>query len=1026
MYLKKLEISGFKSFAQTTTLEFTPPRDGRFSITAIVGPNGSGKSNIADAIRWALGEQSLKQLRGKKSEDVIFSGSEGKGKLSLACVSMALDNSDNRAPIGYEELVITRRLYWDDESEYMINGNQVRLLDLQLLLAQAQFGHGSYGVIGQGTIDRLLLQTPAERKYFFDEAVGIKEFQLKRHHAYLKLVRTEENITQAERLLQEVEPHLKTLGRQVKKLEQRQATELQLRECQEEYYATLYHTFSVGISVSANEMTVLEKEYSRIHDELVAVQIELAALAHEASWESQFQKLQNDYQKLAQVKNEHERERSVLVGRLQIEYSKVGKHNVAWLENKVTNLRRQKNDLETEITLLKNRLEVDRDKLSKLQKESRECERHKIAIHTRRAEVEKKMFDTHDVQPDSGTGGLRSTQAVLEHKRELEGRVFGIVAELAEVDDIMKLAMEVAAGAHLSSIVVEDDRTAERGIAFLKDRQLGVATFLPLNKIRPRPVAQDINRYLNEPGVYGLAVDLARFDSCFADIFSYVFGSTLVVDSIATARRVGIGRVRMVTTDGDMLETSGSMKGGFRRRTSYGLHFSTAGSVMVIAETAEAYREELKRLEVELQAVENEERVKQQAVFLVQSQENAQTQKIELLEIRAQEILKELSALEQELSLYTLNPADYGAVMRELAQSKDTLTDNILEVEKKLEKLSSQMVDFQQDEERKRQRIFSLQDITQSVQEELNAISNKKSEIQMELVKLETRREDLDREIFTELKESSELLERKTYRFLSESEVEVAKIEIEKLKYKLSLIGGIDEEVMVEYEATKNKYDTLLTDLNDLKKAAEDVQELIVELDNIMKKKHAQAFSKIKKEFSRYFSILFEGGKAELIEVFGEEDEMCEPTNGMNLRTTNLENAKEITQRELETNEIGKEKKKEILTGIEVVACPPGKKIKNITALSGGERTLTSIALVCAILHTNPPPFVLFDEVEAALDEANTQRFSKILHELSTQSQFVLITHNRVTMHVADVLYGVTMGKDGVSRLLSVKLEEKV
>ena len=241
MYLKRLEIQGFKSFAPKTVLDFLPPKDGRFSITAIVGPNGSGKSNISDAIRWVMGEQSLKTLRGKKSEDIIFSGSEIKGQLGVAEVTLVLDNSDKRVLEDYSEIVVTRRFYRSGEGEYLINNKQARLYDIHLLLAQAQFAQGSYSVVGQGMIDRLLISSPTDRKDFLDEAAGIKEFQIKQHQAELKLRHTEENMLQAERLLAEVEPRLKILARQVKKLEKRQEVELELREVQEKYYGTIYH-----------------------------------------------------------------------------------------------------------------------------------------------------------------------------------------------------------------------------------------------------------------------------------------------------------------------------------------------------------------------------------------------------------------------------------------------------------------------------------------------------------------------------------------------------------------------------------------------------------------------------------------------------------------------------------------------------------------------------------------------------------------------------------------------------------------
>jgi chromosome segregation protein len=319
------------------------------------------------------------------------------------------------------------------------------------------------------------------------------------------------------------------------------------------------------------------------------------------------------------------------------------------------------------------------------------------------------------------------------------------------------------------------------------------------------------------------------------------------------------------------------------------------------------------------------------------------------------------------------------------------------------------MADLNRQEEIKRQRIFTLQDAMQLAQVRLNDTTARKNSEQMELVKLETRREDLANDGYAELKQPPALWEKNKINIYAPEQTESVKDEITKLKYRLSLIGGIDEEVIKEYEETQSRFDGLSGQLHDLTKAASDIETLITELDAVMKKKHAAAFAKIRKEFARYFEILFEGGKADLVEVYGEPE--------------SDEGSDETEVSELESDEASKKKRTpKILTGIEVVAVPPGKKIKNIAALSGGERTLTSIALVSAILHTNPPPFVFLDEVEAALDEANTVRFNTILQELAVQSQFILITHNRATMHAADILYGVTMGADGVSKLLSVQL----
>ena len=276
MHLKSIEINGFKSFAQKTVLHFDGQVGDRYSITSVVGPNGSGKSNVSDAIRWVMGEQKMSKLRAKKSGDIIFSGSDAKGQMSMASVTLTLDNTDKRAPIEFDELVISRKLYRTGDSEYLINGRAVRLIDLQILLAKAQFGHGSYSVVGQGTIDKMLLQTPAERKSFFDEASGIKEFQIKRHQASLKLVRTREHIEQAEMLLSEVEPRMKSLSRQVKKLEQRHDIELSLRETQERYYTTLHEYNQTNIDTLTSEIATIQLEYDEMNGKLTTVQGELA------------------------------------------------------------------------------------------------------------------------------------------------------------------------------------------------------------------------------------------------------------------------------------------------------------------------------------------------------------------------------------------------------------------------------------------------------------------------------------------------------------------------------------------------------------------------------------------------------------------------------------------------------------------------------------------------------------------------------------------------------------------------------
>ncbi|MEK7680957.1 MAG: AAA family ATPase [Patescibacteria group bacterium] len=872
MYLKKLEIKGFKSFAEKTVVDFLPLKNGRYSITAIVGPNGSGKSNISDAVRWVMGEQSLKNIRGKKNEDVIFSGSETKGQLGAAEVNMVLDNSDGKLMDDYPELSITRRLYRSGEGEYLINNNSVRLLDIHLLLAKAQFAQHSYSVVGQGMIDRLLIVNPVERKEFLDAASGIKEFQIKQHQAELKLARTVENVEQADRLMQEVEPRLKILAKQVKKLEKRQEVELKLRENQERYYASVCLSNRIELDKLNSVLTGVETDYRQAFKDLEITQNELSALARDS------------------VKEEKESGSSDGVVKIISEQRKL------------------------------------LDQISK----------DKTSAQLKIFSLEKQIFQDQSEQNYRQLSGLFAAQSVLENKDKF-GEVHGLVAELGEVEEKYQLALEVAAGSYLSALVVADDEVAKQAIEFLRNNRLGVATFLPLNKINSRPADQAVDKILSMPGVVGLAAGIVKHENKFADIFSFVFGQTVVVENLAVAQKIGIGRARMVTLAGDLAEKSGVMKGGFKQIKKDGLRFSSRLSW-------------------------SKDRLAE-----YQSQINAEKQKIIELDAGYEEAKQKLLELESK---------------READNSKTKLL-----------------------------KAFALQETMQKKQNTVNQILSSRNDLKIEIAKLETKLESLEEEVAAEMNISLEsILERKPVTADADKLMEVAS-EIQKLKYQLSLIGGIDEEVAVDYSQTKERFDFLNTQISDLRAAMADLGKMIEELDEIMKTKRSAAFKKIKKEFDRYIKILFNGGSGEIFEIYGEPEEEPELAS------------EQIIGERIEAKE---EKKKiaKILTGIDISINPPGKKIKHINTLSGGERTLASIALICAILSYNPSPFVVLDEVEAALDETNTGRFAEIVAELSWHSQFIIITHNRVTMHAADALYGVVMGGDGVSKMLSVNLEE--
>lgn len=1007
MYLKRIEIHGFKSFADKTTISFLEKKQGRNSITAIVGPNGSGKSNVSDAIRWVMGEQSMKQLRGKKAEDIIFSGSESKGKMGVASVQMVLDNSDGRAGLDYDELVIGRRIYRSGDSEYLINGAPVRLLDLQLLLAKAQFGNGAYAVIGQGMIDRLLLQSSGERKQFFDEAAGIKEYQIKRHQAYLRLNRTKDSIEQAELLLNEISPRLKSLQKQVRKLEERKEFELQLQEQQEIYYATMHTHHQRNLDELTGTYKQLAQEVSQGEAQLQTIQQELAQLAHQSSRQEAFAALQKQYQVVATKKNDLERDRAVIQGKLQTEYSRSGQHQMGWLEQKVSDLQSQQEQLTQTIDELKKTADTLSLDILELEKKKEEKILQKTQHKQTLLSLESKKRQHESQQTFFQATGLRAVQAVLEARHRL-GDIFGIVAQLGRVESTYQIALDVAAGGNLTSIVVSDEDVSRAAVQYLREGRFGVATFLPVTKIRGRDIPHWIDEYLGRSGVHGLAIDLIDFDDKFYDVFSYALGSTIVVEDFDTAKSLGIGRVRMVTLEGDLFETSGAIKGGHRRQKQ-GASFST-NTDNLLSDTSSSYEEDMTELQQTIDLLDIEvEQLSQQIQEKRQAELTAKN-KMELLMSQQQHQSQETAGLQQELALQTMSPEEYGDVMAKLTTQKDDIEQALVAIEQELTKAQEAIDRFNDEEEAKKQRVFSLQDAMQQQQLALNTLVEQKNNVQVERAKLETKQEDLHQELFQELHMAVESLIEKGCEIVSIQDLEGVQVAIQKLKYKLSLIGGIDPDVVSEYEETKARFDDLFGQLEDLQKATKDLETLIDELDTVMRKKRKKAFADIRREFSRYFSLLFEGGKADLIEIYGTDKQ--------------AENQEDDDLLPEDEQEQKKTKTKKILTGIDVTACPPGKKIKHLQALSGGERTMTSIALMCAILKTNPSPFIVLDEVEAALDEANTLRVVNILKELSHDSQFIVITHNRVTMHAADALYGVTMGNDGMSRLLSVKLEQ--
>jgi len=982
-------------------------------ITAIVGPNGSGKSNIVDAIRWVLGEQSLKLLRGKKSTDIIFSGSAKKSPLGLAEVSLYLNNEDRSAAVDYTEIVITRKLYRDGESEYSLNKNPVRLFDIIMLLAKANFGQNTYSIIGQGLVDRIVNYSPVERKDFFDEATGVKQFQIRRDRSVNKLKKSRENLFQAQSLAQELEPHLKMLTRQVNRLSKRKEIEAELKELFNKYYGYKWSELDSAYKELVMAITSYDKKRIKLEQEIELSQQKLNSFSQEISRSEEFDKLQKEYNRLIEDKNDVLKELIIIKGKLALEYLKIGKQNLAWLENK-------KDELQNKLTAISGNLASHQFKISAGKKTLAEFEDQINKINNELTVAQNNFQIIQEELYQTKNGGknnyfFESIKSILAAKDKIPG-LYSTVGDLGKIDKRYETALATAVGNRLWAVVVESDKTAMAGINYLKANHLAPLEFFPLNKLKdysPHQFQAEKNG-----GGLGLAIDLISYDRKFAKVFQLILGDTLVVNNLAEARAQGIGSRKMVTLDGDVFEKTGVIKGGYKRQ----------GSVIWTGLSDNKLIVRPERLK-ELSALKTDIEAKYKARDGLMAKMNDLKVEIKIADNQIKDCQSELSALKKEknkiesdLSANRLSPDEKKEFSAELTSQKQKLEKELASIEKASGVIRGKIDQFNSEEEKKKKEIFSWQQIMYSRQTDLNQIINLLNEVKVELAKVETKKEDLFSLMRQDLGEN---YRPKTGADFGEIDLNELEAKIDKSRKQLALIGSTDPEVEKEYTEIKSRFDFLSSQSIDLAKAIEDLEKVVRELDKLIKQQFESEFKKINSDFSRFFKKLFAGGIAKLTLVQKELTEAEEAKEEIADWEIGHDQGLELVKTKEERKKVQVEDKSFLANmGIDIEACPPGKKIKNINMLSGGEKTMTSLALICAIISNNPSPFILFDEVDASLDEENSRKFSDIIEELAHKTQFITITHNRTIMSRADVLYGVTMQGDGVSRLLSLKLEQ--
>lgn len=918
MFLEKLEIQGFKSFANKNILVFPGrARDAQCGITSIVGPNGSGKSNISDAVRWVLGEQSMKSLRGKKSEDVIFSGTEKKGKLGMAEVSLYLNNEErmvNRTEeverlVGEEikvpemvaqssdeevktkdkkidvaqylecsQIVITRRVYRSGESEYLINNSRTRLADIQILLAYANFGQRTYSVIGQGTVDGFLNTTLAERKEFFDEATGVKQFQLKRDESLNKLRLSYENLVQAQMLVTEIEPRLASLTRQVKKMQRRGELETALKEVQLGYYSFQWHYLNTNFTKYNSEFLTLEKEKNARDAKLEKLNADFEKFKLESADNGEFNQLQQSLASAQREKDDITKKLARIDAQIEMQLEAQGDFDVSFLLGKKESLGKDIEILQSEIEALTKSMEVER------------------AIAT-------------DLQAE---------------RRQLDGQIELLNKELATI------------GATQS--VKKEDKKISDEIAKIVERV----------------------RRLNEHD------DLEKIKALLLEIEAELLA---------------------------IIELSS----GVKETKNEGPSIAWRQIHGQIGELAAKKEELMSRM--------NENNLKL----------SGKNERLRLLNERLASLGREKNEIEGKIK-QNQTKIDF----KDLGVQKESLLLIIEEKMQKIIELRERFNALNAEEQKKREQLFVYQKDIQTLQAEVNRLNAKLNDLKVNAARFEMRLEDLETEIRQDFGDLTVI--KSTESSIDEAEATSLRGRIFDIKKQLEVIGGIDPQVEAEYNTAKERSDFLTGQINDFNNAIGSLEKIIKELDMAIRTRFDKEFKNIAENFEKYFKILFNGGTAKIIKLMSDEEE-GEKVGEVTAEGAKPE-AKTIGLADISKVKFLQKYNSGGLAGIEIQACPPGKKISSIAMLSGGERALTAIALISAIISANPSPFVFLDEVDASLDEANSERLAMILDDLSHKTQFIAITHNRAIMRRASILYGVTMGDDGVSKLLSVKLEE--
>ena len=978
MFLKKIVAHGFKSFADNIVIDLEN------NITGIVGPNGSGKSNVVDAIRWVLGEQSVKSLRGDGNMvDVIFAGSKNRNSMGVASVTLIFDNKDKYLPLSYEEIAIKRRLYKDGTNEFYINNEKVRLKDVTDLLMDSGIGKESFNIIEQGKIDEILSNKPADRRVIFEEAAGVLKYKKRKEEALRKLDKTHNNMARVADIIKE-------LSDQVEPLKEQKRKALEYRELSEKLE-------KLEVALVTDDITNINEKYQTNKKRIEELNEELSKIStnntkYEVYIEEYKLKQQNlalkiqDLQKellglTAQVEKINS-QKEIILERKKYEVDDIKLHNNI-LELKESELKYQnelnsyKMELDNVLNIIQALTDKSEAKLQKIKavKDKRFGIEEKLTMALRNQGNLKVKISNLEESIENDSSLPYAVKCVLNNPK-LSG-IHSTIGKILEIEKKYVKAIGIALGAASNNIIVDNELSAKDAINYLKNNMLGRATFFPLNIIKGREIEENILNILNlENGFINVASKLVKYDPKYADIINNQLGNVLVVDNIDNANIISKKmnyRYRIVTLDGELLHVGGSLTGGDAKQKNplnekYELQ-NLLNDLKELERKISIYENNLNDYDYNLKALEDEAYLINKEKITTEEELKEKSKRIEELELKITDIKTKITGTNNIINNSLSNEEDeilkkyYAAI-----DEKNRVINEIDVLTNEKEKVTNELEEFEY-----------------SVKKD-NSVYNQKNK-ELKDLEIEVNRNDVKLDNLLNLLSENYSI---TYEYAAahyslDMDASLARNKVSSYKRQIKELGPINHEAPEEYDRISGRYEFLLGQQEDLVKAENTLLDIIREMDQVMEINFKKAFEIINENFDKTFKELFKGGTASL--------KMTDPDNILE-------------------------------TGIEIIASPPGKSLKSISLLSGGEKTFTAISLLFAILKTRPMPFCILDEVEAALDEVNVESFGDYLKKMEGKTQFIVITHKKKTMEYADTLYGITMQESGVSKLVSVKLED--